>query len=117
MNCTPEILCLYPSTSNTAQMTRTPAKTEAPMSDDAVEFFPIIRASDVVSEQVQPFFAAPSVRVIRARVIEELTQLDIVVDAGRRAAKKIVDEAEDRARQIREQAHLEGRAEGAREVL
>lgn len=87
------------------------------MSDEAVEFFPIIRANDVVSEQVQAFFAAPNVRVIRARVIEELTQIDIAVDAARREAIKIVDEAEDRAQQIREQAHLEGRAEGTREVL
>jgi len=98
-------------------MRQTPTETEAVMGEDSAQVFQIIRASDVVSDKVQPFFNAPSVRVIRARVIEELTQIDIAVDAARDEAEKIVQQAQAKAQQIREQAHLEGRSEGTREVL
>lgn len=87
------------------------------MSDVSAQSLQIIRACDVLSDKVRPFFSAPNVRVIRARVIEDLEQIDIAVDAARSEAKKIVDEAEKSAQHIRESAHLEGRTEGTKEML
>lgn len=87
------------------------------MGEESAQLFQVIRASDVVSDKVRPFFRAESVQVIRARVIEDLAQLDIAVDAARVEAQKIVEEAHAQAQQIREQAQLEGRSEGTRQVL
>lgn len=87
------------------------------MSDESAQAIPVIRVSDVVADTVRPFFRAPDVRVIRARVLEDLGQVDLAVDAARSEAEKIVDEAEKSAQKIREKANLEGRSEGSRKLL
>jgi type III secretion protein L len=77
----------------------------------------LIRAPDVLEEDVRPLFDSPSVRLVRARVVESLEQARVDIDTARREAEAIVEEARSQAEQVREQARHDGHAEGLEEVV
>lgn len=77
----------------------------------------IIRAPEVVAEQVRPIFASPKVRVIDARVVDSLLQLEIDFDEARREAAEVVEAARAEADAVREAARSQGHQAGFEEVL
>lgn len=77
----------------------------------------LIRAPEVLEEDVRPLFDSPSVRLVRARVVDSLEQARVDIDAARQRAEAIIDEARAEAERVREQARAEGHAHGVEEVV
>ncbi len=71
----------------------------------------ILRAEDLGDVEVRPLFS-PGVRIVRRRVVEDLSTLSDRVELAHRRAEEIVRTAEAEAAAIRDAAKEEGQAEG-----
>jgi type III secretion protein L len=110
-------------------MSNAALKTREPMMSDQLDQSPpapqaepaqplrVIRAPDIVREQVEPIFSSPTVRVVTARVVDSLESAGVAVDQAHREAGRIVKEARAEAEAAREDAREQGRAEGLEEAL
>lgn len=87
------------------------------MSDIAADSVRVIRAPEVFEHEIRPAFGRPELRVIRARVMEELAQIEVSLQQAQAHAEQIVSEARQRGEEIMVQARDAGRSEGYAEVL
>ena len=77
----------------------------------------LIRAPEVIREDVQPLFASPNVRVIEARVVDSLERAGVAIEKAQREANRLVEVAQHEAKAIRAEAREEGRTEGLEDTL
>lgn len=75
----------------------------------------VLRRDSQAMQEVRPL--VDGARVLGARFVEDLDSLDDEFTALRREAKSLVDDAEEKASAIRDQAREQGRKEGLQECM
>lgn len=87
------------------------------MTDTELPTTRVIRAPQAFAQQIQPAFQQPALRVIRARVLDELAEIEVSLQQAQAYAEQIRAEALQRGEDAIAQARDTGRAEGYAEVL